>query len=342
MSHLPVALLVFALSALASVSAAQTTAKVNLTYVEDAPAPIGALTQADFDQMAASDFTHFVFSFINFCTPKRGGGFTCPGDAPVVVWNVGPIDDPDGTAQKMMAGLTAAGKTLYASIGGAQNAETWAYFDTATPSEQAQAMALLSSFMSTYSITGIDLDMETNDENGYRNFAAAIARNLSPVPPVSIAPYNCANQPYSQLVWQYCNLVGAGQISPTLINRQYYAGGAQCQEWTGPGPDMPEQILTAIEKDLGTFSCQDADIITVTPQQLNPGLATVSTVGGATRQANCEASGKGSSMYVGCSDIVSAYVNEYPSIAGAAFWQWTALKQQNQYAEEINSVLPAN
>ena len=47
--------------------------KVNLTYVEDAPSPIGKLTQTDFDDMAASDFTHFVFAFINFCTPATGG-----------------------------------------------------------------------------------------------------------------------------------------------------------------------------------------------------------------------------------------------------------------------------
>ena len=72
--------------------------KVNLTYVEDAPSPIGNLTQADFDSMASSDFTHFVFAFINFCTAKSGGGFDCPGTDPVVVWNIKAIDDPNGTA----------------------------------------------------------------------------------------------------------------------------------------------------------------------------------------------------------------------------------------------------
>lgn len=312
---------------------------VNLTYVEDAPAPIGGLTQTDFDDMAASDFSHFVFAFINFCTPKAGGGFTCPGTNPQVVWNIGAIDDPDGTAKAMMRELSEAGKTIYISIGGAENDETWSYFANATEAEQAAAMAALSAFMGDYSVTGIDLDFETTSASGYRNFAAAVADTLSPVPPVSIAPYNCPGNPYSELVWQYCNLTGPSQITPTLINRQYYAGGAQCQGWTGPSAQMPSQVVGAIAKDLGTFACKDAADITVAAAQLNPGLATVSTVGGQASQANCEASGTGEAMYAGCSDIVSAYVAAYPDIAGAAFWQWTSLKDQTAYASEINMVL---
>ncbi|MDA9009186.1 glycosyl hydrolase family 18 protein [Alphaproteobacteria bacterium] len=313
--------------------------KVNLTYVEDAPSPIGKLTQTDFDDMAASDFTHFVFAFINFCTPATGGKFTCPGTDPVVVWNINAIDDPDGTAEAMMKGLSKAGKMIYVSIGGAQNDETWAYFASATKAKQATAMGTLSTFMSNYSVTGIDLDFETSSGSGYNNFASAISGNLSPVPPVSIAPYNCSNQPYSELVWQYCNLVGSSKISPTLINRQYYAGGAQCAGWNGPSPQMPAQVEAAIKADLGTFSCQDGSTITVTPAQMNPGLATLSTVGNSRSQANCEASSTGSSMYSGCADIVSTYVGTYPDIAGAAFWQWTSLKDQTTYASEISPAL---
>lgn len=310
---------------------------VNLTYVEDAPSPIGSLTQSDFDDMAASDFSHFVFAFINFCTPKAGGGCAIPGTDPVVVWNIKEIDDPDGTAKAMMQGLSETGKTIYISIGGAKNDETWSYFASATNAEQATAMGALSTFMSDYFVTGIDLDFETFSDKGYRNFASAISDNLSPVPPVSIAPYNCSG--FNELVWQYCNLVGSSQITPTLINRQYYAGGAQCQGWTGPSSQMPKQVVVAISDDLGTFSCQDGGLITVTQAQLNPGIATLSTVGGNISQANCEAFGTGNTMYAACSDIVSAYVAAYKDIAGAAFWQWTALKDQTTYASEISTAL---
>ncbi|RAP40547.1 hypothetical protein BYZ73_15050 [Rhodovulum viride] len=313
--------------------------RVNLTYVEDAPVPIGSLTQSDFDDMAASDFSHFVFAFINFCTPKSGGGFTCPGTDPVVVWNIAATEDPDGTAKAMMQGLSEAGKSIYISIGGAENDETWSYFAGATHAEQAAAMSALSTFMTDYFVSGIDLDFETASHEGYRNFASSISENLSPVPPVSIAPFNCPGSPYSQLVWQYCNLVGSSQITPTLINRQYYAGGAQCEGWTGPSSQMPSQVADAIGRDLGTFACKDAEAITVAPAQLNPGIATLGTVGGNPSQANCEASNTGNTMYSGCADIVSTYVAAFEDIAGAAFWQWTSLKDQTSYAQEINTAL---
>ena len=241
----------FALS-IGSLAAAD---KVNLTYVEDAPSPIGKLTQDDFDDMAASDFTHYVFAFINFCTPATGGKFTCPGTDPVVVWNINAIDDPDGTAKAMMKGLSEAGKTIYLSVGGAWNDETWAYFASATDPERTAAMGALSTFMKNYYVTGIDLDFEPHDyvtyphlNEGYRDFSSAIAADLSPIPPVSIAPYNCGAA--TDLVWQYCNLVGPSKITPTLINRQYYAGGAQCEGWSGPSPQMPGQVLNAIKADL--------------------------------------------------------------------------------------------
>jgi hypothetical protein len=323
-----------------SVGATNAADKVNLTYVEEAPSPIGKLTQTDFDNMAASDFTHFVFAFINFCTPATGGNFTCPGTDPVIVWNIKGIDDPNGAAKAMMKGLADAGKTIYVSIGGAQNDETWSYFANATTSERAAAMAKLETFMTDYHVTCIDLDFETSSNSGYNNFAAAIANNLSPTPPVSIAPYNCGGS--SELVWQYCNLVGASKISPTLINRQYYAGGAQCEGWPGPSPKMPSLVAAAIQTDLGTSTCQDGSTITVTQAQLNPGLATLNTVDNNRSQANCEASGTGNTMYSGCADIVSTYVTANPDIGGAALWQWTSLKDQKAYASEISAALGNN
>ncbi len=330
-----------------SIGSLATADKVNLTYVEDAPSPIGKLTQDDFDDMAASDFTHYVFAFINFCTPATGGKFTCPGTDPVVVWNINAIDDPDGTAKAMMKGLSEAGKTIYLSVGGAWNDETWAYFASATDPERTAAMGALSTFMKNYYVTGIDLDFEPHDyvtyphlNEGYRDFSSAIAADLSPIPPVSIAPYNCGAA--TDLVWQYCNLVGPSKITPTLINRQYYAGGAQCEGWSGPSPQMPGQVLNAIKADLGTFSCADGSSITVTQAQMNPGIATYGSLGGEPKlwdQANCEISHTGSSLYSGCTDIVSTYVGAYPDIAGAAFWQWTSLKDQTTYASEISAAL---
>ena len=321
--------------------------RVNLTYVEDAPAPIGKLTQADFDTMAASDFTHFVFAFINFCTPASGGKFDCPGTDPEVVWNINAISDPDGSAKKMMQGLSAAGKTIYISIGGAWNDETWAYFANATSAESSAAMTALSTFMDAYSVIGIDLDFEPHDytkypnlNRGYQNFASAIASNLTPTPPVSIAPYNCGGA--TELIWQYCNLTGSSNIQPALINRQYYAGGAQCENWKGPSSKMPSQVVAAIKADLGKHSCQDGNLVNVTQAQMNPGLATYGSLGGEPKywdQANCEASGTGTSMYSGCADIVSAVVDAYDEIAGAAFWQYTSLADQTTYADEIGTAL---
>ncbi len=312
--------------------------KVNLTYVEDAPSPIGLLTQSDFDKMAASDFTHFVFAFVNFCTPK-GYRFVCPGTDPVVVWNGKGVADIGDKPIAMMQGLSDAGKTIYVSIGGADNDETWSFFDKETKAKQNAAMSALATFMSDYSVTGIDLDFEASSEGGYNNFASAISANFSPAPPVSIAPYDCPGHPFGELVWQYCNLVNSSQIKPTLVNRQYYATGAQCQDWQGPSPKMPSQIVAAIKADLGIFTCQDGSSITVTQAQLNPGIATVKTVGNMFSQANCEISDTGSALYSGCADIVSTYVKAYPDIAGAAFWQWTSLKDQTTYASEISAAL---
>ncbi|MEE8584504.1 MAG: hypothetical protein V3T83_06585, partial [Acidobacteriota bacterium] len=93
---------------------------------------------------------------------------------------------------------------------------------------QSEALMLVQAqkFMSDYHVTGVDFDFETSSSGGFSNLGHALGA-LSPPPPLSISPYSTAPPSWgitSSAQWQYCELYNAG-ITPTLVNRQYYAGG---------------------------------------------------------------------------------------------------------------------
>ena len=296
--------------------------KVNLVYVEGAPAPIGSLTMAQIDELAASDFTHIVFAFINLCTPPSSSqdGPSCPGTAPVPVWNIGPAyHGYDGApfvgAQNAMKKLADAGKTLYMSIGGAVNPETWQYMANATSQKQNAAAQKLVQFMQDYHLTGVDFDFEAGPSEGF----GSLASNLNSVRPnitYSSAPYKTdptATSPISTQ-WQYCTFKASG-VTPTLINRQYYSGGGT------------NNVPAGVSGDLAAFTC-DGTSIAIPQAQMNPGIG----IPGQSNPNNC-------SGPTSCAAIGASVVAAFPDIAGMSLWNYEGLSEPTQYACKMGNAL---
>ena len=314
--------------------------KVNLTYLENAPAPIGTVTDAEIAALAKSEFTHVVFAFVNFCTPDASSsrGFTCPGDDAVPVWNIKAAYDSNGdpfpAAQAAVKSLTDAGKTVYLSVGAWDNPETWDYFGPGGQRAITGAQRLYK-FMDDYHITGVDYDMEDHDHwstapntAGFYNLVDALVQVAQTqnraVPPMSIAPYasdQTASDPFS-IQWQMCEMARAG-VTPALINRQYYSGGH-----TG-------NIPAAMTADMAPFTCADGTKLAVTPEILNPGIGIALTQLPADKQPssppNCE-NATTAPYFAACASIVSGIVAAQPDIAGVALWDYDGLLQSGQAA----------
>jgi len=297
-------------------------------------ANVGYYEDAQIEALAASDFTHIIFAFINLCSVDTSveRGFTCPGTSPVPVWNIKAVYDANGNPipelQAAMKTLTDAGKTLYMSIGAAQNPETWDFMAGATAAERIAAATALGKFMTDYGITGVDFDYEAGSSDGFLALAEAMVA-LDPVPPFSMAPYSTTTMPSqfdtTSTQWQYCQFVQAG-VTPTLINRQYYSGG------------FSSDVVAAVRGDLQPFNCSqaggDSTTITIQPAQMSPGIG----VPGASSPSNCGPSGSPTS-YADCASIASDVVAAFPGIGGMSLWDIDGLEAPQTYACELGNAL---
>lgn len=300
-----------AMSWLVVVSGAAQADKVSLVYVEDAPEPIGSITMQQIETLAASDFTHVVFAFINLCTPPTGTASRpiCPGSAPVPVWNIGAAyQNYDGApfpeVQKATKILTDAGKTLFMSIGAARNAESWSYMASASSADRATAIDKIITFMSDYHFTGVDFDYEAGPSEGFARMAEGLVSS-NPNILFSSAPFETdptASSPISTQ-WQYCTFQANG-VTPTLINRQYYSGGGTA--------DVPQ----GVEDDLAPFTCSDGTSVSIPPAQMNPGLG----IPGQSTPDNCQGP-------TSCAAIGASVVQAVPDIAGMSLWNYNGLSQ---------------
>ncbi|MCY0094847.1 glycoside hydrolase family 18 protein [Hoeflea ulvae] len=318
-----------ALALLVQPAAAQ---KVNLAYLEDAPYPIGSVTKEQIEALADSDFTHVIFAFVNFCTPdsKSARGFECPGDDAVPVWNIKAVYDANGDpfreAQAAMELLSAAGKTVFLSLGGWDNPETWDYF-ASSPAAAASGADRLLKFMDDYSIGGVDYDMEAGstlpDTDGFGAVVAALTAKDKTIP-MSIAPYSSDSTAadFTSVQWQYCQMARAGK-TPVLINRQYYSGG------------FSTDIVGQMAADMQAFPCPGAASgaadLSIPVEQMNPGLGIGLTQLPPNQQPaspyNCENDDQAGEVFAQCAGIAREIVTAYPDVAGLSLWDYNGLLQ---------------
>lgn len=298
MGTLTAALVAVLLGTGAATAAAE---KVNLVYVENAPAPIGNVTTADIQTLADSKFTHIVFAFANFyChgddSPPGQDGTCKAGRTPTLQWNVNDVYDSNGAPYDQIVSavstLTGAGKTVLMSLGG-WNQPTW---DNIQP-EIGEAASALNGFIEAYGMNGVDLDYEGGSQQGFTGMAKALAPKLKDADRLlTIVPYTVGGTQD-----QYAMLVSNG-VTPDLVSSQFYAGGI-----TG---DVPG----AVSRSLESFDYQGTNY-QIPAEDFVVGLAPSTAVPAG--QNNC-----GGAPYSGCADIVSEVVQQHADIGGVFVWDW--------------------
>lgn len=210
----------------------------------------------------------------------------------------GEESDPSEVVQELEGAfgmLSAAGKILWFTFGGASNPETFDFYGSAPEDKQDAATLKLFSVMQTLNVTGIDIDQEAGDAAGFRNFVTSVIRVLRSTP-FGLTHVQFSSAPYgpSMVKDQYCNFLAAG-VTPMFVNRQYYDGGGEFSTSTMDGTLEP-------------FVCDDGLHAGVSPSQLLVGL------GGPETPNGCSDADE-------CADFVKSAVNAQPNIAGVYMWE---------------------
>jgi hypothetical protein len=128
-----------------------------------------------------------------------------------------------------------------------------------------------------------------------------------------------ATSPFSTQ-WQWCEFSKAG-ITPTFVNRQYYAGGFD-------GPD----VASLMASDLQPFTCGVVSDMAVPPANMSPDIS-IDDV--------CSFSSS-APHFATCAQAIAGVVAAYPDVAGATLWNYdevSATGQPAAYACEVGNVL---
>jgi len=329
---------------LLSICSSTWAAKINAAYINTQPVPLGNLKLSTATTYGSTAFTRFNIMGLTFCQKGSNGSCSNAAEAANPIywggtqvldanWNVPNSNQP---ALTILKALNPNGnKKLFASIIGSQSNNYLAQLSTNKITADASTcgsggsgvnnihclLFYLDKFMNVYGINGIDIDLETGNQQGFVNLLAAIGSNsaFSSTYALSFAPFADGN--YKSAVYvQGGACVFQDNGLNYIAGRQYYSGGA-----IGYPPTSTEILVDTLKSEFASAKntqCTNSTL-RLDASSMVMGLAPYSVLGdefphGRGFPNTCQYYYQRNNP--DCASMMKKVIAKYPNIGGAFVW----------------------
>lgn len=306
-------------------------AKLNAAYINDQPAPIGHLTDAQATRYGNTAFNRFNMMALSFHASQPANPVFF-GNSPALSsdWTVPATNQP---AIGVIAKLKAGGAKVFASVLGSDSGDYLGGLETTSMQANGTICAAggagvgninctifyLDKVLSAYGFDGLDIDIEGGDSSGFGNLLSGIGQSAG-----FQARYGLSFAPYvDQRSWEPGIAVLNGSclfqdngLNDYLAARQYYAGGNVSK---GTVPNSVSNLLTTAQ----SFVCPDGSTLKLAASNYVIGMSPYSVLGdqfppGRGGPNNCEYDyDRG---YPDCAETLTTIVQDHPDVAGTFVW----------------------